>query len=356
VKINLSEIDKTQFKVKEGVVAGEPVFLVCPQKIGCDWTRENLHFRSSMWDKNGNLISAGFKKFFNVGEKPGLGEFDKDEKLTAVTKMDGSCIIVSKFKDELIIRTRETISVRIHETFQEVEDLVYKKYPKIVEHLNTLPEYSLVFENTTPSNQIVLNYPKPDLTLLGVIEHENYSYLTQGMVDRVAKMLGVPRPGYHNFENFEDLFQRTKTEKSIEGWCIYYGYDQEIRKLKTDFYLACHRLNFGMSKDKILDIVLAAKAEDEKTLKKRLSDEYDYEVLSMANFSHAIEAYRYALEVEKKVRAVTETLGGLNRKEQAGEVYRQLPKELVGYAFILLDGRDFDDKIKKKIMSNYEGD
>ncbi len=352
MKINFSDIDRTQFKIKEGTIAGEPVFLVCPEKEGVTWSKDNLHFRSSMWDKDGNAVSLGFKKFFNLFEQPQFGSFEVNEPLSAVTKMDGSCLIVSSFKNNLIARTRETISVSVHDTGDETLDLIHKKYPKIVEHVKMLPEYSLIFEHTTPKNRIVLQYSEPDLTLLGVIDHASYGYFSQKMVDRIAKTIGVKRPEYHDFQNLEELLESAKARQFTEGWCIYYGEGQnEIRKVKTDWYLAAHRFKYGMSKDKLIDLFLSSGAQDEKAFKEKLAETYDFEILSGIDFSDLIKAYEGVVEIEKRVRAVVEPIRGLTRKEQAGEVYRQLPKDLIGYAFILLDNREFDDKIKKKIMS-----
>jgi hypothetical protein len=85
--------------------------LVNPVDMGCQWDSSNLIFRSSVWDSEGNLVSAGFKKFFNLFEKPelspGVEELSDAE---IIEKIDGSCLIISRYKDRLIIRTRGTFT------------------------------------------------------------------------------------------------------------------------------------------------------------------------------------------------------------------------------------------------------
>ena len=44
MKINLNDIDRTNFEVKEGIIAGEKCYLVNPRLDGTDWNENNLIF------------------------------------------------------------------------------------------------------------------------------------------------------------------------------------------------------------------------------------------------------------------------------------------------------------------------
>ena len=102
MKIDLSKIDLEQFMVHEHIVAGETMWLVQPNHIGCKWTQNNKHFRSSLWDNDGNLVSAGFPKFTNWGENPENFPVPTSLKDTVVTeKIDGSLLIVSRWNNQL---------------------------------------------------------------------------------------------------------------------------------------------------------------------------------------------------------------------------------------------------------------
>ena len=102
-------INLEQFNVKDCVIGGDECFLVTPKDMGVEWTDENKIFRSSIWRKSDMYpISLGYRKFMNYGEKPEFEPFEF-KKATAIRKIDGSCLIVSRYKGELIIRTRGTI-------------------------------------------------------------------------------------------------------------------------------------------------------------------------------------------------------------------------------------------------------
>ena len=110
MKVDLNTIDRESLMVHPHVVAGETVFLVQPQHIGAKWSRDTLHFRSSVWNEKGELVSASFPKFFNNGESPDL--YPNPESFSdwvTPEKIDGSTLIVSKYKGQLIVRTRGTL-------------------------------------------------------------------------------------------------------------------------------------------------------------------------------------------------------------------------------------------------------
>ncbi len=64
MKIDLTTIPEGLCQDKV-IIAGEVCTFVHPPKDFFDWEESNLHLRSSIWNAEGELISAGFKKFFN---------------------------------------------------------------------------------------------------------------------------------------------------------------------------------------------------------------------------------------------------------------------------------------------------
>ena len=68
MKIEIDKIDQESFMVHDHVLNGEMFHLVQPQHINCKWTQKNKHFRSSLWNVDGELVSASFPKFTNFGE------------------------------------------------------------------------------------------------------------------------------------------------------------------------------------------------------------------------------------------------------------------------------------------------
>src|SRR6218665_1510418 len=171
-KINLAEISAGQegFRQIQNLIGGEVCTLIIPNHIGTKWNKDNLHFRSSIWNSEGVLVSAGLKKFFNYEEHPEIIRHPTDkEPLDCFEKLDGSCLIVSGYKGETIIRTRgqfDTFEMPNHS-----EIALFREKKK--EFFSDLEEFATVdktyiFEWTSPENVIVVKYNEADIRLIAV--------------------------------------------------------------------------------------------------------------------------------------------------------------------------------------------
>ena len=169
MKINLNDIDADNFTTRLVSIAGEECVLVNPMNFGCDWKPDTLHFRSSIWNSDGELISAGFPKFFNYGEKPLVSEIPTESAdFKAITKIDGSLLIVSKYKGEVIIRTRRCVDATTLTNGDEIA-ILKEKYPLAFD----VPEgNSYLFEWVSPTHRIVIKYNEIDIKLIGSISHK----------------------------------------------------------------------------------------------------------------------------------------------------------------------------------------
>ena len=113
------------------MIAGEKCFLVCPKDFGVQWNKDNLIFRSSIWNEQGEPVSLSFKKFFNWEEQKELVPFPSSTKnCSLIEKKDGSLLIISKYKNQIIHRTRGTFDASNLENGHEIEFLK-QKYPKV---------------------------------------------------------------------------------------------------------------------------------------------------------------------------------------------------------------------------------
>ncbi len=99
MKFDLQSIDQTQFMVHPHVLNGEIVHLVQPNHIGVKWRQDNKFLRSVVLNEDGEVISIGFPKFTNFGENPEHFPTPVSLKgVVCVDKLDGSLLIVSKYK------------------------------------------------------------------------------------------------------------------------------------------------------------------------------------------------------------------------------------------------------------------
>ena len=363
MKINLSDIDREQFIVREDVISGETCSLVFPPHIGTKWSKDNMIFRSSIWNSDGELISASFKKFFNWGEKPELAYTPFSTKanggIDVITKEDGSTLIVSMYKGQLITRTRGTFCATALDNGNEVAILM-NKYPEAFDlevDENGTCNYSLIFEWVTPNNIIVINYgPEPDIILIGKIYHDTYRLETQKNLDKLAESLGVLRPETHHYDSVKELLEDVEEWVGVEGVCVYSKKGQEIRKVKASQYLALHRMKSELgSFGRVLDVFIEMGMPTYGDFYNQLSEVYDYEIVERCrpHISLLCDAWK---EVEKLISGMNNFLETkvkklTTRKEQAKLILDSYGNtNRAGYLFTLLAGRELEKDNYKKLV------
>jgi hypothetical protein len=345
-----------EFRITEHTIAGAPVVHVVPNFIGCKWDLSNLQFRSSVWDGE-KCISAGFKKFFNLGEKPDLyPPLPEDLKgVSCVEKIDGSCLIVSRYRDQVIARTRGTVDARRMENGHEI-DYLQKKYPMAFD----VPfGYTYLYEWTTPTNRIVLDYgDEPQLFLVGAIENSTYRLETQEKLDELARILGVRRPRRYTFSSLQNMVETVAAFEEAEGVCAYYNDDQNIVKIKGVRYLTLHAFKSQCTLDNLLDIYMTLRSSlnfvpSLDGFFEYIERNFDYECAVQARpLMYSIVASAGLLEAEICfLRDVIERFQGSPKKDFALYVLEH-HKPVSAIAFHLWDkpGKPVADKILRKAI------
>jgi hypothetical protein len=341
-----------EFLRKTSVQYGEPLVLVHPRHQGCTWTKGNLIFRSSIWTEDGYLVSPSFPKFFNWAEKdnvvaPPVSLIGT----TVVEKIDGSTLIVSPFKDKLIIRTRGTFDVKIFENADEIEQLK-KQYPKAFEFQND--SFTRIFEWYSPKNKIVLDMgPAPRLFLVGAIYHNDYSLFTQRALDQMAITIGVERPPTLTFEDVEDLLTQVKAFDGKEGICLYYDNGQHIKKVKGQKYLAVHAFKSDLSINNLLEAYVLCGRPTYQEFYNYVADTYDYEcaVIARGDISKLADANKEVNKIIDHMKLYADEVRILPRKEAAAKIISAYGKtSRAGFVFTILDNRELDNDAYKKLL------
>lgn len=360
MKINLNDIDKEKFVVRPCSIAGEICYLVFPKEIGCIWNKDNLIFRSSVWNSEGELISASFKKFFNWLERLDVVDLPCDvKKMEIRTKIDGSLLSVSKYKGELIARTRGTSDATVLDNGSEIEYLK-KKYPKVFEFDCETSSYSRIFEWTTPTNKIVIDYGcEPELWYIGKIYHSDYSYAMQSELDEEYETLGVSRPKGYTFKTIEEMLATVETFKGIEGVCVYYNKGQDIRKVKGVEYLAKHRFKSSASFENTLDLYIQFNRPEYLEFEKKLIEMFDYECFEMVR-GYASQICGANKESNKILNGMKKFIDEVKilptRKEQAMKIQQAYGNtSRCGYVFAMLDNKPLDNNAYKKLIYQIVG-
>lgn len=198
-------------------------------------------------DSEGKIIIRGFEKFFNYKQLEQvdsaimsdkfkqtyseLGFGIKDE-LEVYEKLDGSLILLSHYKGELVASTTSSIEntyTKIAlEFFNEKNNALKGDLLKYLEDNGK----TLAFEYISPSNQIVVEYEREDFVLIGCIDNATGKELTVKGLKELSKRF--------NFTLFKvykmtlgDLIKEQKENDKIEGYIVRNKYGKRL-KFKVD--------------------------------------------------------------------------------------------------------------------------
>lgn len=368
MKINLNKIDHDQFMVNPHIVNGETLWLIQPTYIGVKWTQETKHFRSSLWNDDGELVSAGFPKFTNWGENPEHFPLPQSLKnCNIVEKIDGSLLIVSKYKGHYILRTRGTVDASNLANGHEIE-IFEKKYANVFdlysddETFDTWP-FSLLFEWVSPENRIILNYGnEPEWYLVGGINHKEYTLWGQSFLNETANRLTLKRPVVYSFPSISNLISDVETWKGKEGVCVYSNNDQTIHKVKGAWYLALHRMKEALASfDKVVDVWFEQGQPTYVGFEKFIISNFDWELWTQIR-GDSSRICNAASDVDRIVagmnRFITEQLlplGDPQNKKARAQMAQQIiasygKTNRASFLFKLLDNRPLEINDRKKLL------
>ena len=356
MKINLAEIDRENFMVHPHDFHGETVYLVQPIHIGAKWNKQNLIFRSSVWNAEGELVSASFKKFFNWSEQPELCytpfSLTANGGCQLIEKIDGSTLIVSKYKGNLMIRTRGTTDATKLDNGHEIE-ILRQKYSYVFDKINLLIDTSYIFEWVSPTNKIVINYGnEPELYLTAIIDHDGYDMVSQDVLDINAAAMGVKRPKTFNFNSIKEMLDGVEQLKGQEGLCVYCNWGQDIRKVKSAWYLACHHMRSELgSYERVIDLFFTIGQPNYTDFYKYVVNTFDFEIANLIKNDISIICDGMK-EVKLIIAHLNEFIAPLRQKTRKDaalaiiQAYGQTNR--AGMAFKLLDGKELlADDLKK---------
>ena len=347
-----------EFCVKDCVISNIDCKLIFPIKHDIKWNDENKIFRSSIWTKKGELVSASWKKFTNLEENPEFEPLDTKQNIEFIHKIDGSTFIISKFKGELIMRTRRTIDASVLENSHEIKFLKEKYLPLFESELLNSEKYSILTEWYSPKNVIVeRESEEPNLWLTGIIYHNDYTYLSQKELDGFAQNWRIERPKRYQFNNIDEMVESIQKWEKGEGVVIYGNNGQTLKKVKSLRYLFLHKIKSQLNSTKhLINFYVEKEMPSYEDFYKTIQTEFDYEIAfqlkkQLENTCEAGEKAKkyidYILEVVHDIRKVE------TRKEQAIMILRNF-KNNSSFVFSILDNKVITkDQWIKLITSMY---
>lgn len=219
-----------------------------------NWPEELLWLRSAVLrdtgDGHGEVVSMGFPKFFNAGERPGHtarmeAALRNGEPVRFTLKLDGSLAIRSVIDGEVVFRTRGSFDGGEHG--QAIRAVAERRYPVLLDP-EFEPDRSLLFEFVSPQYRIIIRYPEPDLVLLGAVCHRT---LTLARMEELAQLAHAN--GLALVEQVElprdprRLLAAVRDWDGLEGVVVRCNADQTLVKVKSASYLARHRVRFSLT-------------------------------------------------------------------------------------------------------------
>ena len=360
------ELRASGFLVKSGIIAGEECYLVIPEAAVATgtWSADTLIYRSSIWTKEGELVSPSFPKFFNIFESSDVVRDPTDadfSDMKILEKLDGSTLVLSKFKGELIHRTRGTFNAELLPNGSEIAQLKIK-YPKAFDNkfIND-GDRSLIFEWTTPSNKIILDYgDEPVLTLIGAVRHSDYRLIKQYELDYIADAINVPRPKVYSFNKLDELISTVEQFKGEEGVVLYFDDEQKLKKVKGLEYLKLHRFKSNATIKNVTEMFFDGGFHTIAEYREYIKTQFDYECFAMVE-AYVAKVYKYYMDAKEIIRELDYEITPLkvwSRKDAALKILADHKEDgLSGYCFELLGNKEINvDKYKKLVYSLMEKD
>jgi hypothetical protein len=360
MKVNLP-IEEGYFNITPDEFCGLYCWLITPER-DAKWNKNNLFYRSLIVDREGNVLSSGWPKFFNYEEKPDCYPDPKNfNDLKYEEKKDGSLLIADYVNGQFSMRTRGTVSYRTQENAKDFE-LLPERYPKVVEFLKENQHLTLLFEIVTPSNVIVIRPQQLEFYLIGAINKNGMVVVSSADLTDIWRKIGpIPMPQSYNFLDTNDISKIAETIKhwkGKEGIVVSYNNGQSRIKLKSDWYLFIHKVKSKLNSTKnLIEFYIEKEMPSYEDFYKIIETDFDYEIAiqlkrEIEKICEAGEKSKkyidYILEVVHDIRKVE------TRKEQAEMIKRNF-QENSSFVFCVLDGRIITkEQWTKLINQNYE--
>lgn len=307
--------------------------------------------RGLIFDRDGNLMSRPFHKFFNINERDETQAHvvDMTQPHVVMEKMDGSMIRPILVDGYLRLATKMGVTnvAMDAEAWLAGQDPAFKDWMRQCVEDSVTP----LFEWISPFNQIVLAYEEADLVYLGTRDNATGAY----MMDASCPFNTVPR--YGSVEgNISDYIARQRGAEGREGDIIRFA-DGHMCKIKNDWYVRIHKTLDRIVFDRnIVNLIVNEEVDDAMSMLPII------QANRVRNFE--IRFWQVFVATEDRLlaeRDIARQLYEDDRKRIALEMVPTLQnKEDAQFIFRMLDGSDIRelllDRVRKSISTNTKWD
>lgn len=243
--MDISNLDPEQFDIVEK----NGFTLIKPKKTKFTWSDDELNYRSLVLNDNKEVVSRGFPKFFNYGERPDNDRLFHEALLsgevTFSEKVDGSLLV---FSPKYGTRTRGNHDCGDF-TAYVAEALCLPVWKVLREWMESVEDTGLsyLFEFCHPKTQIVIPVKTPTFAYLGA----TVNLTGQLIFDKLLPAGTCPEAPLWSLPIEKDaLITAIRGWKGREGVVARWKNAQnnwQLLKLKSDEYIKLHAYRSSMT-------------------------------------------------------------------------------------------------------------
>lgn len=212
------------------------------------------------------LVSLPMEKFFNLGENPFTMDLDLSQVIRVEDKRDGSLIstvAVPTYSEVIHVKSKGSFTSDQAKAAYKMLNYgdEYWEFAKLVRSA-VGSGYTVNMEYTAPSNQIVVGYTKPSLTVLNIRDNISGEYIDP---------INFGFPAYHVADYQEREVDKTwlemiDLETGKEGYILQFDNGLKV-KVKNSWYCNLHLQKEQVSQPRrLFEAVLHETSDDLKTL------------------------------------------------------------------------------------------
>lgn len=219
--------------------------------------------RGLILDKEFNVVSRSFCRFFNIGEQPETQAHIDMRKAVCFDKIDGSLIKIYFWNGLWHIATRGTAFAESEVNGFDVsfKDLVMRALDVYDDEEfqfrcnNILCEdVTYICEITSMENRVVTRYDGYDLHYLAARNNKTFEYVDGS---DSAQVLGCKFPTKYYFHTTADCIEAAKHLKNLDEGYVLYQDGKPVCKIKSPVYCAIHLIKGeGLNPKRIAELVL----------------------------------------------------------------------------------------------------
>lgn len=325
--------------------------------------------------KDGSIISCGFPKFMEVGK--GVGKYKVTERdildsvgddLFATLKIDGFLLVRYVQGGQVKFRTRGFLGIRHEDIRAELEALTIGQSgppytPSPLYDPTICPDDSLLFEMVTPTNQVIIRYDRPAITMIGGVAYgkdcpwlrANPKLYTRGMIEETAAKIGVPHVGFRPITTEAEvvsLMEFLERNADIEGFVVRFDDGQRMVKVKTKNYKLLHAIKEQLTSVRLAGLWLEWGQPDFTGYQACFLRFFNYDAWmeSLPAVSSLFKGVKVAQATVEHVRAFVKEHRGLPRRELMAKAKVQLTSKHTPICVALLDGTPINDSVWEKLI------